>query len=389
MGRTTDRLVRLVALIGVGAVLTGCSYSGLNDFQLPGTSGNSSDAYEVRIHMRDVGDLVPNNPVRVGDTDVGSIRSIALDDWTAVVTVGLEPEVKLPANATAKIGQVSLLGAKYIELSPPPEGEPWNGELGPGAEIGLPHTGAYPETEEILAATSALLNGGSLQHLRTISYEVNKALDGRTGDVRDLLTELNRFASGLDDQKQDIVRAIDGLDRLSGRLAEQRPVIDNALDTIPPALGVLVDQRKQLTESLVALGEFGNATDDVVQRSSDDIATNVANLQPALKGLADAGDSLTGSLGMLGTLLFPLKNLDEVFQGDYINFYLTLDVTLSTLDRSFLTGTPLQGRLSEVETLMSRGGGPANQAVDPLIPRLNGVPLLEPGQQPPGARNGG
>ncbi|MFR9806825.1 MCE family protein [Pseudonocardia sp. RS010] len=388
MRRLAKGIVRLVALVGVGAVLAGCDYTGLNDFQLPGTGGHADGAYEVTIHMQDVGDLVPNNPVRVGDTEVGSIRSIRLDDWTAVVTVGLDPEITLPANTVAKVGQVSLLGAKYIELAPPPAGEAPQGRLAQGSVIDFGHSGAYPETEEVLAATATLLNGGSLQQLKTISYEVNKALDGRTGDFRDLLTQLNTFARGLDEQKADIIRAIDGLNRLSGRIAEQRQVIDTALDTVPPALAVLEDQRKELTHTLSALSEFGNATDEVVQRSADDIATNVANLEPALRGLADAGTSLTGSLGLLGTILFPLKNLDEVFQGDYINFYVTLDVTLSSLDQGLLTGTPFQGKLGAVETALQHGGA-TSQVIDPLIPRIDGVPLLEPGEMPPGARNGG
>jgi phospholipid/cholesterol/gamma-HCH transport system substrate-binding protein len=357
-------------------LLTGCEYNGLNDFALPGAEGTKEGSYEVQIEMRDVADLVPNNPVRLGDVTIGNIKKIDLEDWHALVTVTLNPEVRLPADVTAKIGQVSLLGAKYVELDLP--ARPAAGTVEAGRRITLAQSGKYPETEQILASVAALLNGGGLQQLKTITTELDNALDGRTDQYRSLLTELDTFAGGLDAQKADIVRAIDGLDRLSARFAEQNSKIEGALDSIPPALQVLNQQRGQLTTTLTRLGDFGVAADDVIQRTSDDLATNVANLEPALRGLADSGRSLTDSLGLLGTIVFPLKGFAETFRGDYVNFWLTLDLTLSTLDRNFLTGTPFAGSLGKFEQVLAGTGGAALQNANPLLAPIQPGPDGQP-----------
>ena len=380
MART--RRSTAIAMIAACTVsLSACSYGGLNDFTLPGVPGQGDGAYTVEIELANVADLVPNNPVRVGDQPVGNITDVRLEEWNAVVTVALDGQAELPANTQARIGQTSLLGAKYVELTPPVDEAPV-GRLADGDRLGLEHSGEYPETEEVLASVATLLNGGNLQNLKTITGELNKALGGRTEDFRSLLTELETFSRGLDDQKQDITRAIDGIDRLAARFAERDQAIDGALESIPPALSVLNRERENLTDTLVAVGKFGDATDAVVAESSDNLARNLDNLTPALQGLADANNSLTDSLGLLGTIIFPLRNFGETFQGDYINFWLTLDLTLGTLDQNFLTGTPLEGQLNRLQDVMKAGGN-ALEAADPLlapvVPETPGAPIGEPG----------
>ncbi|WP_082399117.1 MULTISPECIES: MCE family protein [unclassified Pseudonocardia] len=377
----TPRSVAIAMIAACSVSLSACGYSGLNDFTLPGVPGVGDGAYTVQIELRNVADLVPNNPVRVGDQPVGNITKVELDDWNALVTVSLNSDVELPANTQARIGQASLLGAKFVELTPPADQAP-TGRLTDGARIGLEQSGKYPETEEVLASVATLLNGGNLQNLKTITGEVNKALGGRTEDFRGLITELETFSRGLDDQKQDITRAIDGIDRLAANFAEQDQAIDGALQAIPPALTVLNRERENLTDTLVSLGKFGDATDAVVAESSDNLARNLDNLTPALAGLADANNSLTDSLGLLGTIIFPLRNFGETFQGDYINFWLTLDLTLGTLDQNFLTGTPFEGQLNRLQDIMKAGGnalGAANPLTAPVLPEEPGAPVGEPG----------
>jgi phospholipid/cholesterol/gamma-HCH transport system substrate-binding protein len=367
--------VAAMTTMAIGAALTGCSYTGLNSFELPGAQGEGAGSYDVQLEMANVGDLVPNNPVRVNDVNIGTIRSIALDGWHALVTVSLDSGVTLPENISARVGQVSLLGAKYIELDRPASGQE-SGVLKPGMRLGIAQTGKYTETEDLLASIAMLLNGGGLSNLKTITYELNQTFAGRAPQFRDLLTQLNTFVSGLDKQKADILRAIDGLDRLSTNFAQYDPQINAALVSLPPALAVLNKQQQNLTNTLSSLSTFGDTTDDVVSRGGQDLATNIDNLGPALKGLADAGQSLTNSLDMLGTVIFPLRSFGDVIQGDFINFYMTLDLSLGTLDRNFLSGTPLQGKLGDVEKALAAGMGLAGQASDPLTAPVapNGVP---------------
>lgn len=365
------KYLRNLALGVVAAMsLTACNYTGINDFALPGTEGSGDGSYVVKIQMANVGNLVPNNPVRMGDVDVGVIRKIELQGWRPLVTIRLNPQVRLPANATARVGQVSLLGAKYIEISPP-KSEPAIGRLKQGSTISLARTGKYPETEDVLASVATLLNGGGLQQLRTITTELNKALDGRGPQFRDLLGQLNTLVSGLDAQKGDIVRAIDGIDRLGAHVAQQDAVIRGTLHDLPPALATLNRDRDKLVTSLQELGRFGDTFNGVVQRSSGTLSANVANLVPAVQKVADSGQDLVTSLDLIGTVTFPVRGVGELFRGDYLNLWATVDLTLGSVDRNLLTGTPAAGMLGEQEKLL---GGGARPMVNPLLPPGSGLP---------------
>ena len=125
------------------ACCPGCGWRGLNSLPLPGTEGSGPGAYTVQAQMPDVDNIEQNSRVRVGDVTVGNVTKIERQGWHALVTMTLNGDVDLPANATAKIGQTSLLGSLHIELAPPTDVAP-EGKLHDGSLIPLSSCGAYP-----------------------------------------------------------------------------------------------------------------------------------------------------------------------------------------------------------------------------------------------------
>jgi len=365
--------VRQGALRGVVAAMTavvaltvsGCEWGGLNSVPMPGTAGRGDGAYEVQVRMPNVTTLTQNSPVRVDDVTVGSISRIEVEDWHALVTVSLEPDVELPANATARIGQTSLLGSQHLELAPPFD-EPARGRLEPGDIIPLDRAGAYPTTEQTLSSLSVVLNGGGLAQINDITTELNAALVGREGSIRDLLPRIDELVSTLDTQRGDIVSAMEGMDRLAATVNGQNDTLVRALEDLPAALDVLSEQRTDLTAAMTALGEMSSVASRLVESSNDDLKANLQGLAPTLRALADSGNSLTEVLGVLLTYPFPQAGIDQIIRGDYANLAMTIDLTLDRLDLNFLTGTPLAGRLAGPEGILGRDAGLAAQAVDPF-----------------------
>jgi len=177
------RLRRVAAAFvaaGTAAALAGCQ--GAYDLPLPGGAAAHGDVYRVTAEFADVLDLVPQSSVKVDQVTVGAVESIELNGWTARVTLRLPKSVKLPDNAIAELKQTSLLGEKYVQLSPPRSAEP-EGRLGEGDNIPLARTGRNPEVEEVLSAMSLLLNGGGVAQLKVIETELNNALNGNEGST--------------------------------------------------------------------------------------------------------------------------------------------------------------------------------------------------------------
>jgi phospholipid/cholesterol/gamma-HCH transport system substrate-binding protein len=357
------RKVGAVAWAAVGSLLlSGCEFNGWYDVQLPGGAAADGHAYHVTVDFRDVLDLVPQSAVKVNNVTVGAVEKVQLDGWHARVRLRVADSVKLPANAVAELRQTSMLGEKYVALSAPTGTAPM-GRLGDGDRVPLSRSGRDPEIEEVLSALSALLNGGGVAQLKTITVELNKALDGRENRVRSLLKELNTFIGGLDDQRKDIVHALEAVDRLAGRLGKEKKTIAQAVDTMPPALKVLADQRRDLTRMLTALSKLGKAGTKVVNASHDDTVANLEQLRPILQRLNKAGDDLPNSLELLTTYPFPRNAVDAV-KGDYVNLDITADLDLSDL----------YGNLTDGDS--GRGKGDSHKPRTPDVPDLPGLPGL-------------
>lgn len=364
-----DRARRGAAAVAVATALTvtlsGCEWEGLNSLPLPGTQGQGEGAYTVKIEMPNVTTLSQNSPVRVNDVTVGTVTDIDVENWHALVTVSINPGVELPANATAKIGQTSLLGSQHLELAPPADTSP-EGVLADGDTIPIERAGAYPTTEQTLSSLSVVLNGGGIAQIQDITRELNDALEGREGSIRNLLPRLDELVTSLDEQRHDIVSAMEGIDRLAVTVNAQRDVLTEALDSIPPALEVLVGQRQNLTNALVSLGTLSDTATRVINQSGEDLKANLRNLTPTLRELADSGNALTEVLSIALTYPFPMKTMDNAVKGDYANLMMSIDMTPDRIDNNFLTGTALGGTLGGVQGAVGSFAGTAGDAGNPL-----------------------
>jgi phospholipid/cholesterol/gamma-HCH transport system substrate-binding protein len=361
----------------VAAVATGCGWRGLNSVPLPGVEGVGPGAFTVQAQMPDVDNIEQNSRVRVGDVNVGTVTKLERQGWHALVTMKLNSDVELPANATAKVGQTSLLGSQHIELAPPVDAPP-EGRLRDGSLIPLASAGAYPTTEQALAAIALLLNGGGFGNIHDITQALSTAFAGRENDLRSLIEQLDKAIGYLDDQKGDIIAASESLNNLMGQIAEQKPVVDKALRTIPDALAVLRDQRQNLTEALTQLGRFSALAADSVNQTKEALVQELKDLGVVLQELANAGPALTRALSFLPTFPFPKETLTNWMRGDYANLTLILDLTLSRIDQGIFTGSRWECDLTWLELQWGRTIGQFPSPCNAGGPGTAGNPLVAP-----------
>ena len=342
MMRTKRLLTALVATVAGSVLLTGCDF---DVYELPLPGGTSvDDPITVQAEFADVLDLVPKTTVKINDVSVGQITDVQLEGEHAVVTMQIPEDSGLPANAIAEIRQTSLLGEKFVSLQAPESGastEP----LADGDTIELESTGRNPEVEEVLGAMSLLLNGGGVAQLKTISTELNKALEGREGTARSVLVQIRDFMGQLDENKQDIVDAIESVNDLAVSVRKQQGAIDAALDELPSALESLDQQRDDLVTMLEKLSELSDVGVRVIEASKQGTIDTLRQLNPVLTELGNAGDALVKSFHVFLTYPF----VDEVVgrdpqvarnlhMGDYTNLSIQLDIDVS----GGVTGVPTE-----------------------------------------------
>ena len=333
-GRALVRAVAIAAAAAVAAAaLVGCGSGGFNgiySIPLPGGANLGSHPFQVTAEFSDVGDLVPQSAVMVNHVAVGRVTRIYLPrgSWVAHVSMMVNGRVHLPANAIAQIAQAGLLGEQYVALSAPPGVSP-AGRLAAHAVIPLSRTTSNATVEEVLGALSLLLNGGGISQVHVIVTQLDAALAGNEPQIRSLLVRMRTVLGHLYTHRQAIMTALDGLKTLSATLAARDREIGHVLDNLTPGLRVLADQRAQLVTMLASLHRLSGIAVSTIHASQANLVSDLRELAPTLRRLADAGQNLPLALQVLLTYPFTNQVLKAV-KGDYLNTYLNLSAAKGT-----------------------------------------------------------
>jgi phospholipid/cholesterol/gamma-HCH transport system substrate-binding protein len=347
------RLWQGLVLLVTAAVVTSCgSWRGISNVSIPGGPGTGSNSYTIYVQVPDTLAINGNSKVMVADVFVGSVRSIQLKNWRATMTLGLDKSVKLPKNTTAKIGQTTLLGSQHVELAAPPN--PSSQLLKNGDTIPLADSSAYPTVEQTLASLALVLRGGGIPNLEAVQNEIYNIVNGRADQIRALLGKLDTFTDQLNQQRDDTTHAIDSTNRLLSYVAPRSDVLDRVLTEFPPLIQHFADKKDLLINAVDALGGLGEAVDQYLSASRGTLHTDMQSLQCPLKELGRGATDLQGALKYLFTQPFDVDSVPKAFRGDYFNLSLTLDLTLSSVDNAFLTGTGFSGALRAVEQSYGR-----------------------------------
>lgn len=379
---STRRMGRRALLLFVTVmVLTSCGWRGIANLPLPVGPGTGKGATTVYVQVADTLALNTNSRVRVADVFVGTVREIKLKDWVPTLTLTVEPGIELPANATAKIGQSSILGTQHVELAAPADPSPQ--PLKDGATISLKNSSSFPTIERTLASLATVLRGGGIPNLEIIQTEVNNLLTGNADQIRDFLNNLDVFTAGLNKQREDIARAIESSNELFAYVASRNSTIDQLLVDLPPLVDYLAGAKDRVTDAVLALGRFNKVTGDSLSAARADLNTNLATLQRPLKQLGRGAPYFLEAMKLIITNPYPLDGIPKAIRGDYINLSLQADLTLSSLDNALLTGTGFSGMLRALE--QSWGRDPATMIPDVrFTPHPNmtsgGGPFVERGE---------
>lgn len=319
-----------LAVLALAVVLTiaGCGGNGIQSIPLPGGVDTGENPHTYKIKFDDILDLVPQSMVKKDGIPVGRVTSVSVpkNEWYALVEIEVTNDVDLSDESRVAVQQTSLLGEKFVALTEPEgsENAPRQSESEP---IPLDRTRTATDIEQVLGALSMLLNGGGINQLEPIVTELNKALDGRTTQVKSLLETSASLIAGLNRQRDSILGAIDGLDQLSGRAAQQTAQIDRILKELPAGVEVLESQRPQFVDLLTKLDALGQVGTDVLGKSRQALINDLKALRPVLSELSKAAPDLITAAPLMLTHPFPDWLLPAV-QGDSTNLFMTLDLRL-------------------------------------------------------------
>lgn len=319
--RTVQRLIGAVlagSLVVLLVVLLGAWRPTFTDLPLP--SGKvSGETITVTADFDEALNLAQGALVKVNGVDSGRVTSVTARDFRARVVFEVQQAAGLREGASARLRYTTPLGELFIDVTNPTSGR----RLADGATLTREETSTAPSVEDALAQASLLVNGGGLAQLQTITEELDKALGGREGRIRDLLDRTDRFLTQANATTAEFDRALTSLAATSRLLRERQTTIDAALRDVRPAARVLRRLTPDLTELLRELDRFAGLANQTVLATRENILATLRSAEPVLREAAATGPRWRQSLEALVSLS---KVLQEIVPGDYLNLGVVLHV---------------------------------------------------------------
>ena len=229
--------------------------------------------------------------MRVGDVTVGNVTKIERQGWHALVTMTLNGDVDLPANATATLGPDQPAGLAAHRAGAADR----RSAAGQAARRFADPAVARRRLSDHRTDAGGGVDAAQRRRARPvqdITEAFSTAFAGRENDLRSLIGQLDLFIGYVNDQNDDIIAATESLNNLVGQFAEQKPVVDKALETIPDALAVLNDERDNLAEALDQLGKFSALAADSVNQTKEQSGQGTQRPRP---GAGIAGQRRPGA----------------------------------------------------------------------------------------------
>jgi phospholipid/cholesterol/gamma-HCH transport system substrate-binding protein len=266
--------------------------------------------YAVKVKLAEAGGLYPSGNVTYRGVEVGRVEAVRLTDTGAEAVLQLNSDTHIPADVSAEIHSVSVVGEQYVELLPRSGAGP---SLKDGDVIAQDRTYVPPDINSLLAATNRGLAVIPRDNLKTVVDDSYTAVGGLGPELSRLVKGTTKLASGARKNLDAIVALIEqskplldsqtqSSDAIQGWAAHLANVTSQLRKNDPSLAGVLqkggpaIDEGRQLFDrlnptlpivlaNLVSVGQVGVTYRDnlesllveLPQGTADMQAINVAN----------------------------------------------------------------------------------------------------------------
>ncbi|HUO47295.1 MAG TPA: MCE family protein [Acidimicrobiales bacterium] len=221
--------------------------------------------------------LHPGSEVTYEGVQVGRVTTITLVDSQAQVAMDIQPDFKVPSDATATIRPLNVFGADQVSLAYA-RGDA-TAPLGPGATI--THTAVSDEIGDLFAAADPLLKTIDANDLSTIVSNLAQASDGEGPTVAASIQEGAKLADLLDRTLPQQLGTLDAFNGFTAALAPVGTSLDSLSTAENQALPSFNANAGQYAELLKTLTPFAN-----------DLAGFLAAYHPQIQTLLASGDNV-------------------------------------------------------------------------------------------------
>lgn len=299
------RILRVVAALAVPALLaSGC-----------GVLGGGDDGVHITAYFPRAVSLFPSSQVRILGLPAGKVDEVVVEGDRVRVELTINGDVPVPADVHAMIVPQSLIGERYVQLTPAwTEGQPQaedghviedDGDPSNGREVIIP-----VEPDEALAALNEFLQSLDPEGLGRLIDNAATDLEGNGATLNSAFEGLGDLVDTFADRDQELGSLIDNFDNFTATLVTREAQLGEVIDLFSQATSVLAQERLSIERLLAALAELSEAGLDLVSE-------HAARLRTDLDTLARLGQSIVANIDSVTMVLDSGPLLVQGLEGAY------------------------------------------------------------------------
>lgn len=319
--------------------------------------------------------LYEGNDVRVLGVKVGTVDQVTPRGDVVEVTLAVDRDVRVPAEAKALIVAPSLVSDRYVQLTPAHTGGP---VMAHGAKIPRERTATPLEVDDLYASLSRVSqtlgpNGANADGaLSDLLNTMARNLEGNGQALNDTVTQLGKLSGTLSGNSEDLFATVENLQRFTTTLATSDEQVRRFTTQLAGATRFLAGERGNLAAAVDQLGAALGAVQKFIDDNRGRLKSNVDKLATITQVLVDQRAALAETLDIAP---LALSNVINTYNGSSG----TLD---SRSNINELTQPPIvllcnmvrQGTPQQLPATLA-------EACDRLAPVVQGlVPLPSPAQ---------
>lgn len=275
------RLPLLVLAVALGtATVPACSLVG------------GDDHYTLTAKFPRAVSVFPSSDVRVLGLPAGEVTEVAIDGGEVRIEMRIPSDIAVPADATAQIVPQSLIGERYIQITPAFQDGMEAAQDGDEIE----RTITPVEPDEALASIKEFLDSLDPDGLGDLVGNLSESLEGNGAALNDTLGSLSELVASFARNDDVLLRIVESFDQLTATLVTREAQLGEVLDAFAAASQVLADERESIGDLVAGLADLSQTGLELVGKHAGELRTDIQTL-------ADAAATIDANLASVTQLL--------------------------------------------------------------------------------------
>lgn len=271
----------------------------------------TGDTMTVKAEFLDSAGLFVGNDVGVLGVTIGEITAIEPQGGKVLVTMRIDGDQPIPADAGAVVVARSVATDRYVELTPVYREGP---KMADGVTIAAAKTRAPVDFDQVLESLNDFATGigGNKATTTAVQRFINAgaaALQGRGPLFNQTIHSLAEGVDGLSAQRDDIAATLASLDTLVASIAANEDTARTFIQQVSQASTLLADERENFRTALDALDEAVTTVAEFAVDNRRLLVDNVDGTTTLMKTVLTKQDQLAEILEVMPLALDNLRRI--------------------------------------------------------------------------------